>query len=341
LPLRGRIWAIVLTLVGTLSFFVWLFFLHQNFTTLVPEVGGEYTEGVVSEPRYINPLLAQTSQADADLVNVIYDGLFTRSGNGEVIPHLASGYEISNDGKQYTVHLREGVLWHDGESFDAEDVVYTVRTLQDPTFKSPLRSAWLGVDVEAKDSKTLVFTLKKEYFGFLENLTLGVLPKHIWQSVPSEKFLLTEYNLAPIGTGPYRFKDSEKDGSGNILSVKLSANKGYFLGQPYIEDLNFYFYENAEALLSAYNQKQVDGMYNIRPEDRANIASQKGTVVNTIDFPRTFSIFWNITKSVPLADAKVREALSYAVDKDQITQKVMMNDAIPAYGPLLPFMVHR
>lgn len=313
--------------------------MYRNFTEVVPEEGGKYTEGIVSSPRYINPILAQTSQADADIVRIVYDGLFSRGKNGELENRLAERFEVSDGGKKYTVYLRPDVKWHDGEPFTAEDVVYTVKTLQDPTFKSPLRSIWLGVDVAATDQNVVEFTLKKEYFGFIENLTMGILPKHIWQGVSSETFLLSEYNLTPIGTGPYRFVESEKNANGNILSLELEANPDYFLGRPYIETFSFYFYENQEALLDAYNKKQIDGIYSIRPEDRDALASRNGTNIQALDFPRTFGVFWNITKSVPLADAKVREAFSYAIDREAIVKNILRGDAQAAYGPILPFMV--
>ncbi len=325
-------------MIGTLTFLVWAVLLHRNFTVIVPEEGGKYTEGMVSAPRYINPILAQTSQADADLVRIIYDGLFARSKDGTLEPRLAERYEVGDGGKKYTVYLRQGVKWHDGEEFTAEDVVYTITTLQDPTFKSPLRSMWLGVEAKSIDKYVVEFTLKKEYFGFIENLVVGILPKHIWQGISSDTFLLSEYNLTPIGTGPYRFVESEKNANGNILSVELEANPDYFLGRPYIDTFSFYFYENQEALLNAYNKKQIDGIYNIRPEDREGIAARNGTQVTAMDFPRTFGIFWNITKSVPLADSEVRRALSYAIDRDVIVRNIMRGDAVPAHGPLLPFM---
>lgn len=327
-----------MALIGTITFVAWAWLLYRNFTVIVPEEGGRYTEGMVSAPRYINPILAQTSQADADLVRIIYDGLFTRGKDGSLESLLADHYDVEDGGKKYIVYLRPGVKWHDGEEFTAEDVVYTVKTLQDPTFKSPLRSMWLGVDVTARDQYTVEFTLKKEYFGFLENLTVGILPKHIWQGVGSDTFLLSEFNLTPIGTGPYRFVESEKNSNGNILSIELEANPDYFLGRPYIDTFSFYFYENQEALLTAYNKKQIDGIYNIRPEDRQGIAARNGTNVEAIDFPRIFGIFWNITKNAALADGQVREALSYAVNREVIVQNIMHGDAQPAYGPLLPFM---
>lgn len=329
---------VTVAIIGTLSFLAWVVLLHRNFTVVVPEEGGSYTEGMVSAPRYINPILTQTSQADADLVKIVFDGLFARGKDGALENRLAERYEIGDGGKKYTIYLRPDVKWHDGEEFTAEDVVYTIKTLQDPTFKSPLRSMWLGVEVAAKDKLVVEFTLKKEYFGFLENLTVGILPKHIWQSIGSDTFLLSEFNLTPIGTGPYQFVESEKNANGNILSIELEANPDYFLGRPYIDSFSFYFYENQEALLTAYNKKQIDGIYNIRPEDRQGIAARNGTQVNSLEFPRVFGVFFNITKSVPLADGKVREALNYAVDRESIVKNIMRGDAQPAYGPLLPFM---
>ena len=94
---------------------------YNRFTTAQAEYGGSFTEGVIGEPRHINPLLSQTNDADRDLVSLIYSGLLKYNENGKLIPALAKSYEISSDGLNYTIYLKDNVLWHDGQKLTADD----------------------------------------------------------------------------------------------------------------------------------------------------------------------------------------------------------------------------
>lgn len=322
--------------VGALLF--WLGALYLTATKVVPKAGGEYIEGIAAQPRYINPILAQTSEADADLVQLIYSGLFGYDGAGNLVKRLAADYSVSEDGKIYTVTLRSGVKWHDGQELTADDVLYTIQAIQDPAYKSPLRANWLSVDVAAVDRYTVTFTLKKTYFGFLENLTLGILPKHIWENIAPENFLLADYNLAPIGSGPYSFFDSEKDSSGNMLSYELRAWNSYFDGAPYISKIIFHFYPDEATLIDAYNRKEISGINSVTPENLSRLEEHKSTRVYSINIPRIFAVFFNTTKNVALAHDEVRQALSYATDRDAIIREVLSGKGQSAYSAFLPFM---
>ncbi|MEI9966619.1 MAG: peptide ABC transporter substrate-binding protein [Candidatus Moraniibacteriota bacterium] len=307
-------------------------------TTPTPDYGGEYSEGIVAQPRYLNPLLSQTSEADADLVQLIYSGLFAPDEQGKLVPRVAEKYEVSEDGKVYTVTLRQGVSWHDGEELTADDVLYTVQTIQDPGYKSPLRPNWLSVETAVIDRYTVQFTLKRAYAGFLQNLSVGILPKHIWQSIPADRFLLTDYNLAPIGSGPYIYDDATKDSSGNILSIDLKANKEYFEGAPYISTFVFRFYPDDESLLEAYRRKEVLALNSIHPGQIEAVMERKSSRLYEIDMPRIFEVFLNRTKSKALAYAEVRQALAFATDRDAVVREALAGKAAPAQTAFMPFM---
>ena len=200
-----------LLLVIAASFCVWVGAFYLNSTKQVPKFGGEYSEGTVGQPLYINPLLSQTSEADSDLTQLVYAGLFKYDPEGNIVSDLADRLEISEDQRVYTVYLKKDVKWHDGEGFKADDAFFTFNILQDPAYKSPLRQSWQGVEVTQADDYTLVFTLKNSFTGFLNNLTVGILPKHVWENIAPEKFALAEYNLHPIGAGPFVFSDFQKE----------------------------------------------------------------------------------------------------------------------------------
>ena len=322
------------------SAIAWASIFYFSKTQVIPKYGGEYIEGIVGQPTYINPLLSQSNDVDGDISQIIYNGIMKYDGQGEVISDLAESYEISEDKTRYTFHLKQNVLWHDGVPFSGQDVIFTINTLSDPSFKSPLRSNWQGIQTTLVDDYTLEFKIESPYAGFLNNLTFGILPKHIWESVQPENFHLAKMNLEPIGTGPYKFlAPVQKDSKGNVLSYKLIANPNYFEGKPYISKITFNFYSDEDSVLQAYNRKEVMGISNLSSQKISEIKNTQSTDVRKFNIPRYFSVFFNQTKSVPLANDEVREALSYATNRDEIIEKVLFGNGSPAYSPFLPGML--
>lgn len=327
---------LIFLIFGSLIF--WLSYIYFGATKPVPEKGGEYVEGIVGQPLYINPLLSQTSEADSDLTEVIYSGLFKYNDSGEIENALAEGYEVSEDQKTYTVHLRKNLFWHDDQPLTASDVFFTTNILQDPAYKSPLRQNWQGVTVNKVDDYTLTFDISNPYFGFLNNLTVGILPKHIWGNIAPEKFSLAEYNLKPIGCGPYAFLDFQKNSNGEILSYDLEAFSGYYEGEPYISKMIFNFYPDEDVMIAAYNKKEIKGMETVDPKKIDSIKNKKSTAIKELGFPRYFSVFFNKNKSVALASADVRKSLSYAVNRKEIIDQILKGRGMEIYSPFLETM---
>jgi len=328
----------ILLLIIAASLVVWVGSFYFNITKTVAKNGGEYIEGIVGQPLYINPLLSQTSEADSDLSQLIFSGLFKYDKDGNVVADLAENYTISEDQREYTVSIKKGLLWHDGLALDASDVFFTFNILQDPSYKSPLRQGMQGVDISLVDDYTIKFTLKNPYIGFLENLTVGLLPKHIWENIAPEKFALAENNLHPTGSGPYVFSNFQKDSDGNILTLQLAANKNYYEGSPYISRITFNFYPGDEQLIAAYNKKEVMGMGSIPPEAVKDIKNAKSTNLHELVIPRYFSVFFNQTKNVALASDIVRSALDLSVNRQEIIDKILYGKGIILKSPLFPQM---
>jgi peptide/nickel transport system substrate-binding protein len=327
-----------LMVASMIALFFWVGALYMSLTTPIPANGGTYTEGIVGQPAYINPLLSQTSEADADLSSIIYSGLFTYDSSGTLKPQLTDYYEVSDDGMTYTVTLKDGVKWHDGQDLTAADVVFTLSIVQDPAYKSPLRSNWLGVDVSAKDSRTVVFSLKKSYFGFLDSLTVGILPKHIWETIAPEKFPLAEYNLSPVGSGPYQFATLKKDSHGNILIYELRTFPNYFEKASFISKIIVHFYVDSDEMTDAYNRREILGMSNIIDEQVAHLQDKKSTHIFELHQPRLFAVFFNTTKSIALAHKEVRQALSFGTNRQEIINQVLGGHGEPIDSPFLAQM---
>ncbi|QQS15519.1 MAG: hypothetical protein IPK84_04085 [Candidatus Moraniibacteriota bacterium] len=318
--------------------FTWLAMLFLSLTKPVPTEGGVYTEGIVGEPMRINPILVQATDVDADMVQLVYSSLFSYDDAGKIRPSLAEGYELLEDGKKYVVKLHSGVKWHDGQDVTADDVLFTFRTIQDASYRSPLRANWQGVEVsKGDDDLTVVFTLKKAYFDFLENLTVGIVPKHIWDGISPEKFSLADANLNPVGSGPFRVEGFKKDSNGTILSYELRAFPQYFEGVPFLQKVVLYFYGSEEDALSAYRRREILAVSNVTPESfPSDIREQKDTVVHDIAQPRVFAVFLNEKKNAALAEEPIRRAFALATDREALVRDVLGGHGEVAYSLFSP-----
>ena len=340
----------VLNIKEQISFFSLLFILiasllswggitYYSKTTAIANYGGEYIEGVIGQPQHINPVLSTSNNVDDDLVQIIFSSLFKYDNQGKLSNDLVDRFDISEDKTQYTIYLKNNVAWHDGQPLTAADVLFTINLITDPAYKSPLRSNWQGIETSSSDDYTLNFKIQTPYVGFLSNLTFGILPKHIWESISPEKFALTNFNLEPIGSGPYKYNPSFiKDSSGNILSYKLVANPNYFGGKPYISKITFNYYPD-DTVITAYNQKEIMGISNVSPKNLSAIKLPQSTLMHKFNIPRYFAVFFNQTKSVPLASDEVREALAYATNRQEIIDSVLDGNGKPVYSPILPGMI--
>ncbi len=330
--MKERTVFILSLVVFIIGIFSGLVTLSNHFTTIVPRFGGTYTESIVGSPRFINPILAN-SDADHDLSTLIYSGLVRLGENGTIIPDLAESWDISADGKTYTVHLKPKIFFHDGEKLTASDVAFTVEKIGDPTLKSPLRVAWDGVSATAIDDTTVLFTLQKPYAGFLSQLTLGILPEHIWKNIPIESWQMSKYNTEPIGSGPYKMDILTRNKIGIPETYNLTSFKRFVLGKPFIENLIILCLLNKTDGYDAYRRDQIDGISGVDAKDTATLVNGSTTAI-TNPLPRVFGIFFNQNKNKAFSDPAVIRALNLAVDKTAITHAVFNDYANPLHGPL-------
>lgn len=305
----------------------------SGFLVAVPAQGGSLTEGIVGAPRFINPLLS-LSEADRDLVALVYSGLLRATPEGNFVPDLAESYEISEDGRTYTFRIREDATFHDGEPVTADDVVFTVGLAQDPAIKSPKRANWDGVLVEKLGDKEVAFTLRAPYAPFIGNATLGILPAHLWERVSAEEFPFSNLNTEAVGTGPYTVSSVSRNASGIPDTYELRPFSDYALGAPYLSRVTLRFYENEEELLSALSQGEVEAASGITPAKIT--ALPEGASVRRAPLNRVFGVFFNQNQSEVLRDARVRHALDAAVDREALVSEVLGGYATPIHEPLPP-----
>ncbi len=335
LSFRERYLILTFLVIGIGALMSVPFAIYYHYTSTRATDGGSFSEGIVGEPRFINPLLSQTNDADRDLVSLTYSGLLKYNEEGKLVPDLAKSYEISSDGLTYTVYLRDDALWHDGQPFTADDVLYTIQTAQNSDYASPQRVAWQGVDVAKVNATTIMFKLKNPYAQFLNNLTLGILPAHIWQDVKPINFTLSEYNLKPIGTGYYRFSSFRKDKLGHIASYKLTVNKDHYGGRAHIDAIELKFYPSEDAMIQAYNTAEIQSLAFVSPENLRKLQFKSRLAIRRIKLPRYFAAFINQSQSKALADKNIRLALNYATDRKAILKRVLDDNGVIVNSPLI------
>ena len=299
-------------------------------TIEIPAQGGTYTEGIVGAPRFINPVLA-LSEADRDVTALVFSGLMKANPDDTLSPDLAASYTVSDDQLTYTFTLRDDALFHDKTPVTAGDVAFTVSATQNPAMKSPKRANWEGVAVTVVDEKTVSFTLRAPYGPFLENLTLGILPSHLWSDVTSEEFPFSSLNTSPVGSGPYRLETIEQNSSGIPIEYDLVAFRGG-ARTPYINRIIFKFYGNTEDLEHALNTGIVEAANSVNPGN----AESKSQKVKEAVFARVFGVFFNQNQNDIFADQGVRKALDTAIDKQKIVSTVVSGYGSVIDGPLPP-----
>lgn len=306
--------------------------INNHFMVSVPADGGTLHEGVVGTPRYVNPLLA-VSDADRDLSMLVYRGLMKESADGTFVPDLAESHTLSADNLTYTFTLKE-VYFQDGTPLTSADVVFTVQSALDATVKSPQRIQWQGVTVKAVDAKTVTFTLKAPYAPFLASTTLGILPKHIWEKIPYENWTYSDFNTKNVvGSGWYKVKKVSVNDTGVPEYYELVAYRKDKIGAPRIDSIVTHFYANEDAMITAYENGDIDVLGGIDPANAKKLEAE-GARILTAPLPRVFGIFFNPNQAKIFTDPVVRKAIGLAIHKNTIVQEVLDGYGAIANGPI-------
>ncbi|MBI4119400.1 MAG: peptide ABC transporter substrate-binding protein [Parcubacteria group bacterium] len=315
--------AIVLIVALTLNFLSAL----QSRSAQMPIPGGEYREGIVGQPVFVNPIVAGANDADRDLVQLVFSN----------IKDLAESIKSDAEGRIWTVRLKENLVWQDGEPLTSDDVIYTIETVQDPDANSPLFQAWQGVIPERVSVQELRLLVRMPYAFFENNLEdLLVIPKHIFADVPPANFRLSDYNLRPIGSGPFKFVDYKKRKDGFVTDYMLEANEHYAGDQPLIKNMTLRFYSDTDRLITAFNNRQIDGFGGIDPQKLQQIRLRHDLF--EISMPRYYAVFFNGNANASLREKNVRLALLSATDKAAMLKEIFDNRGDVMAGPISPHM---
>ncbi|MBI5728735.1 MAG: peptide ABC transporter substrate-binding protein [Candidatus Magasanikbacteria bacterium] len=329
---RVALLGIVLIAIGVVgATAIWL----SRHIVSAPKEGGEYSEAIVGQPKYVNPLFAGRNDVDADLVALVYAGLFRRAKDLTLTPDLAESYTVSDDKKTYIMTLRQNLRWSDGEPLTAEDVVYTFELIQNPEVGSPLLAAFQGVKAEKIDDRTVRFTLKEPFVPFLGSLTVGIIPEHIWSNSAPSAIRLAKSNLQPVGAGAWQFNKLLKGGAGKIDSFTLTRNQWYHGDKPYIKTLTFKFFDDYQGASEALRAQTVNAL-NFVPRPIQNKLTGKSLLSYHLQLPQYTALFFNQATENLLKEDALRLALAQAIDKKRLVTEALDGLGEVIEGPILP-----
>ena len=334
-------WQVLLIILGVVLVGILLTYLAVNYTTVLrPGSGGTYVEGVAGSPQYLNPLLSGYNEVDRDICALLFSGLTRFNQRGEVEADLAQGWDVTLDGLTYTFHLQSNLHWHDGSPLTADDVIFTIRLLQDENFPGPPdlgASVWHGIDVEKVDRSTVRFTLPEPYSPFLDYTTVGILPAHLLRGIPAADLPKAEFNLNPVGSGPFQLAEIEVDGE-TISAMVLEQSPRYYEASPYLDRIQFRFYPSGQAVLQAYEAGEVEGVARITAPDLPQARTLPSLNLFSAQVAEYGLVFLNLGRpDLPFfQEPEVRQALLVALDRQKIIDEALESQAIVAHSPLIP-----
>ncbi len=339
--LRWQILIVAITLVIVAG----LLFTQQTQQTIgglilsQPEQGGIYTEALIGSLGRLNPLLDWNNPADRDVNRLLFNGLIKFDERGMPHADLAEAWGVATDGTIYNFSLRPNAFWHDGTPVTSDDVLFTIERMKSDGSLVPqdIKDLWNNVAVEKLDDKNIKFTLPEPFVPFIDYLTFGILPKHLLEAIPPDQMPNAQFNIQPIGTGPYKF-DHLIIEKGKIAGVVLMLNENYYGGAPFIEQVVFRYYPDSAAALDAYRQGDVFAISRIASEQLPAALKEPNLSVYSSSLPQISFVFFNLKNPDVefLQSVNIRRALMLGLNRPAIINALLSGQAILANGPILP-----
>lgn len=299
----------------------------QSITVVVPASGGDYTEGVIGQISYINPILARDGSPDKDVVTLLFANTLD----------LAESIKHSADFKKWNVRIKEGAVWDDNTSITSDDFVFTIQTIQNPDTLSPAYPDWQHITISRVSEREVSFQLDQPYASFETVLAqLRPIPKHIFESIAPANIRLSKYNFEPVGSGPFMVVGSKVEDTGFVRSYEVKRNDLYSaVGHvPYLDTITLMFFESEQDLVNSYNKGQIDGVYTTDPALKDKIVLRTQEI--SIPSMKYYAVFLNQSSNAALRYPEVRLALMQAIQTEPIIQEIFNGQATPMDGPLPP-----
>ena len=304
-----------------------------------PEQGGVYTEGLVGSLGRLNPLLDWDNTADRSVDRLLFSGLIKFDEHGLPQPDLASGWATTPDGTAYNFTIKPNAVWQDGEPITSDDVLFTIDRMKSEgsLYPQDIKDLWGKIEVTRLGDKDFKFTLPEPYVPFIDYLTFGILPKHLLESVSSDGLPNADFNINPVGSGPYKFDHLIIDNN-QITGVVLTVSDNYYGQAPFIEQVVFRYYPTSAAALDAYRQGDVLSVSQITPDVLSAALEETNLSVYTSRLPQISFVLFNLNNPEVafLQNTKVRRALMLGLNRSYLINRFLQGQAVTTDGPILP-----
>lgn len=304
-----------------------------------PVSGGVYTEGLVGSLSRLNPLLDAMNQPDRDVDRLIFSGLVKFDSRGMPEPDLAEFVRPSQDGLIYNVALRENLTWHDGAPITTADIVFTVELIQsgEGYISSDLVVFWKEIQLVVLDNLNMQFILPNAFAPFQDYLAFGVLPNHLLGGKTINEIADSSFNLEPVGSGPYQFSEITVEND-VITGLKLKAFTANSKAGPYLEEINFRYFADAQSAYQAYMDKYIQGIGEIPDAMLSSALSNTELSVYSGRLPQISMVLFNLNDAgLPFfQDASIRKALLLGLNRQRLINEIFNGQAIIANSVIFP-----
>lgn len=286
-----------------------------------PEESGVLIYGSGDYTR-INPAMDEHCEINA----LLFNGLTAHDRNNQIIPGLAESWEYDPSAYTYTFHIRDGITWHDGQPFTADDVKFTIEAIMDPDNGAENAPNYEDVEeIRVIDEETVEFRLAEPNVAFLEYMTMAILPKHLLEGEDMQE---SEFFRSPVGTGPYRLKSWDMGQA--IVMVK---NQDYYLGSPKIDTIIFKIVGDDNAQAIQLESGELD-LVLLDPKNAGNFQGREGFTCYDMTTADYRGILFNFHHDYWKRNRDLIPALCYALDRQAIIDSVLLGQGMAAYGPL-------
>lgn len=302
----------------------------QPLSAKQPAYGDILVRGAIGDASNLIPLLASDS-ASHEIAGMVYNGLVKYDKDMNIVGALAESWDITANGLVITFHLRKGVKWHDGQPFTAADVLYTYQVTVDPKTPTAYAEDFRAVKkAEALDDYTFRVTYDKPFAPALISWSSSILPRHLLSGKDITKSELSRHS---IGTGPYKFKEWVAG-----QKIVLVSNPDYFEGRPYIDGQITRIIPDTATMFLELRAQNI-GLMGLTPlqytrQTENNLFKNNFNKYRYLSFAYTY-LGYNL-KNPLFTDKRVRQAISYAINKDEIISGVLLGLGKPASGPYKP-----
>jgi len=314
-----------------------------------------YVEGILGHPSSVSPLTART-QADRDLVALLFPGLVRNGPDGTIVPDLAARWSVDKAGKTWTVDIRPDARWHDGSPVTADDVVFTIETLQDPAYTGPSATSWSEVTVTAVSPHQVRFVLDTPLGGFLQALTQPIAPVHLLGDLPVDQMEQDPFGGLPVGSGAFAIT-ALSDTSASLIPAEVAEEAGSPSASPssspdslstatptsrpqrplpYLAGIEFRFYDNPTDLAGDFESGELDAASGLPASVAAQLGSQAGARLVRYPGATLTAALVNLRPGHPeFGTPAIRTGLLAAIDRDGLAKDAFAGLVAPA-ADLIP-----